>query len=82
MVAGERWHDTSSDVSDISICSDYGLSSVDVSSAEEVVMNARRKVSILLAIFTQLQPKARGHISRNPRTIQDIDEPEFATMCK
>lgn len=63
-----------SSMSDVTISSDVGWSSGDVSSAEEIVLNARRKVSILLAIFIDLQALTRGYICRHPRIKNAIAE--------
>ena len=65
---------TGSSSSDLTLSSKFGLATDQMSSAEEVVLNSRRKVAILLGIFTELQALARGHISRNPRLRKAILE--------
>lgn len=48
-------------------------SSNDFSTAEEVVMNARRKVSILLSIFVDFQAVSRGYLARHARLSKGTD---------
>ena len=60
-------------VSDVTLSSDVRPIEA-TSSAEEIVLNARRKVSILLAIFVELQSICRGYISRHPRIRKAIED--------
>lgn len=52
----------SSIVSDVTMASEFGFSRDVVDSAEEVVLNARRKQSILVGILMVLQAESRRHI--------------------
>lgn len=54
-------------MSDLTLPSELDWTTEDMSSAEEVVLNARRKASILLAILVVLQAVSRGYLCRRPR---------------